>query len=125
MIIKTHYKTQFGKNEIRYKKRIFLVKKYYELKSCSLVQRAFRTNYKNESVPSHTTITNLISVFEKTGSVAFMSIKRKNPSEKRIVAQDQLNSMIQQFLIYRSEKRHQRLKFLQHSFSTFYTMICT
>ena len=47
------------------KKRIFLVKKYYELKSCSLVQRAFRTNYKNESVPSHTTITNLISVFEK------------------------------------------------------------
>jgi len=79
------------------KKRIFLVKKYYELKSCSLVQRAFRTNYKNESVPSHTTITNLISVFEKTGSVAFMSNKRKNPSEKRIVAQDQLNSMIQQF----------------------------
>ncbi len=50
-------------------KRVFLVKKFFDLKKISLVQRSFRSEYPNQGTPSHTTINNLISYFEKTGTV--------------------------------------------------------
>ena len=78
-------------------KRIFLVQKYYELKHFTLVQRAFRTKYKSSTAPNLNTIINLINAFEKTGSVAYVTINRKKSSDKRIVAQNQLKSMIDQF----------------------------
>ena len=78
-------------------KRIFLVQKYYEIKHFTLIQRAFRTKYKSSTAPNQNTIINLINDFEKIGSVAFVIINRKKSSEKRIVAQNQLKSMIDQF----------------------------
>ena len=78
-------------------KRIFLVQKYYELKQFTLVQRAFRTKYKSSTAPNQNTIINLINAFEKTGSVAYVTINRKKSNDKRIVAQNQLKSMIDEF----------------------------
>ena len=40
--------------------RVFLVKKVYELKEISLVQRAFRTEYPKEGTPSHSVIKNIM-----------------------------------------------------------------
>jgi hypothetical protein len=57
-------------------KRVYLVKKIYELKEISLVQRSFRSEYPNQGSPSHSTINNLISNFEKTGTVTPLPRKR-------------------------------------------------
>ena len=38
------------------KKRIFMTKKLIELKSVSLVQRAYRSEYKNKKCPTKATI---------------------------------------------------------------------
>ena len=77
--------------------RVFIVKKYYELKNPVLVQRAYRTKYKNKKAPSPIVISNIISVFEETGSVAFLSQKRKTISAKRIEAKNQLENVISEF----------------------------
>ena len=58
--------------------RVFLVKKIYELKVISLVQQAFRREYPKEDIPGHPAIKNIISNFEKYGSVAMF------PPEKKI-----------------------------------------
>ena len=50
-------------------KRIFLLKKYYELKSFSAVQSAFRVKFKVKVAPGHQIIKNIVQAFEKTGSV--------------------------------------------------------
>ena len=67
--IKTYiYYVLFLKMKYDVKKRIFLVKKFYQFWSISVLQRSFRTEYKNESAPSHSIIKNIISNFEKTDS---------------------------------------------------------
>ena len=71
-----------------------MVKKYYEFQSIALVQRAYRSKYKNELTPSNNTILNIVSVFEKTGSVAFMTHKNKDPRKKRKVAKNQVKNLI-------------------------------
>jgi hypothetical protein len=76
------------------KKRIFLLKKFYEFKSICLVQRAFRTEYKNETTPSSSVIKNIVSNFEKTGSVGYTRPKCKEPSKKREEAKNQLKVMV-------------------------------
>jgi len=75
-------------------KRVFLVKKFYELKDIVRVQRAFRTEYKNERAPSNSVIKNIISHFEKTGSVVYSAPKPKELSQKRVDARNQLKTMI-------------------------------
>ena len=67
----------FLKMKYDLKKRIFLMKKFYQFGSISVVQRAFRTEYKNESAPSHSIIKNIISNFEKTDSLGHPTPKRK------------------------------------------------
>jgi hypothetical protein len=64
-------------------KRAFLVKKYYELKSFGLVQRAWRTQFKNSKAPMRNTIQSLVSRFEQTGSVASRPPTRTMPNERK------------------------------------------
>lgn len=75
------------------KKRVFLMKNWYKFESISIVQRAFRTEYKNETAPSYTVIKNIISNFEKTGSVGYATPKRKEPNKKREETKNQLKTM--------------------------------
>lgn len=77
--------------------RVFLVKKYYELKSISLVQRAFRTKYIKSDAPNGSVIRNIVSNFEKTGSVGHVPPKPKEPSRKRETAKNQLKNMLSDF----------------------------
>ena len=63
--------------------RVFLVKKVYELKEISLVQRTFRTEYPKYGTPSYSVIKNILSNFEKYGSVEHVSPKHKNLGQKR------------------------------------------
>ena len=77
--------------------RVFLVSKYYEFKSMSKVINAWNTKYKNSDPPSHSTILNIVSNFEKTGSVAYVPPKRKIPSPKREAAKIELENMAAEF----------------------------
>jgi AraC-like DNA-binding protein len=74
--------------------RVFLVKKYYESKSITSVQRNFRTKYPKEDSPSHRTILNIVSNFEKYGSVAHVPPKRKDTDQKREEAKNQLEKLV-------------------------------
>ena len=62
--------------------RVFLVKKFYELKEIYLVQRSFRAEYPKQGTPSNTTINNLISNFEISGTVTPLYRKKKNTGQK-------------------------------------------
>ena len=77
--------------------RIFLAKKYYELKHISLVQKAWRTEFVKSRAPSVSIIKNIISNFEKTGSVAHVPQKRKEQSQKRQITKIQLEKMVSDF----------------------------
>jgi hypothetical protein len=74
-----------------------LVSKYYELKHISLVIKAWNTQFKNTTAPSHSTIKNIISNFEKTGSVACVAPKPKNPSPTREAAKIELEKLVSDF----------------------------
>lgn len=74
--------------------RVFLIKKYYELKSVTLVQRAWRAEYKSKDFPSRSSILSTISNFEKTGSVESLPPKRNGPSQKREEAKIELKAII-------------------------------
>ena len=78
-------------------KRIFLVKMFYKLGHLSSVQKAFRTHFNNHEVPSFPTIKNIISNFEKIGSVGLLPRKPKEPTQKRENAKKQLESMVSDF----------------------------
>ncbi len=67
------------------------------MKSLSLVQRAFRSQFKNCKAPSDTAIRNIISNFEKTGSVWSVPPKPKNSSTKREEAKNQIKNMVSEF----------------------------
>jgi ribosomal protein L17 len=70
------------------KKRIFIVKMYYKTESLKAVERACQAKYGRNSAPRISTIKNIISTFEKHGSV-------KTPaSQKREEVKNQLKTMI-------------------------------
>ena len=77
--------------------RVFLVKKVYELKEISLVQRAFRREYPKDGTPNYSVIKNILSNFEKYGSVAHVPPKHKNLGQKREMAKKQLENMVSDF----------------------------
>ena len=62
-------------------KRIFFTKKLYELKSVSLVQRAY--SHKNKKCPTKATILNLSRKFDRTGSLLDLPPQPKNERETR------------------------------------------
>ena len=68
------------------KKRIFFTKQLYELKSVTLVQRAYRSEYKNKKCPTKATILNLSRKFDRTGSLLDLPPQSKNERETRIEA---------------------------------------
>lgn len=59
-----------------------------------LVQRAFRAAFPKESTPSHQVIKNIVSNFEKYGTVAHVPPTKKNPLEKREMAKIQLKNLV-------------------------------
>ena len=67
-------------------KRIFSTKKLYELKSVTLVQRAYRSEYKKKKCPTKSTILNLSRKFDRTGSLLDLPPQPKNERETRIEA---------------------------------------
>jgi AraC-like DNA-binding protein len=77
--------------------RIFLVKKFYELKHISLIQRAWRSKFFNSKAPSASVIRNIVSNFEKTGSVACKAPIPKIPKQKRKDAKNELEKMVSEF----------------------------
>ena len=70
--------------------RIFLVKKFYELKHTTSIQRVRRTQFPKSTGPSRSVIQNIISNFKKIGLVDHVPPKQKNPSQKREAAKIQL-----------------------------------
>lgn len=87
--------------------RSFLLKKYHQLQNSTLVQRAWRTEFKNKKAPSCSTIERLAQRFENTGSVADSPPVQKKPSEKRQDAKKQLETLFSEFdnLSIRKAKR--------------------
>ena len=79
------------------KTRVFLVKMFYKLEIITLVQRTFRREYPKQDTPTFPTIKNIVSNFEKYGSVGHVAPKPKIPSEKREMAKNQLKSMVKDF----------------------------
>ena len=65
-------------------KRIFLKNKYNELKNITLVQRAYRKNYKCKQTPGSNTILNIVNNYNNTGSVDRKRVvNKKNRENKR------------------------------------------
>ena len=79
------------------KERLFLVKTYYKYENISAVQSAYRREFKTKQAPSHSVIKNIISRFEKTGSVTPTRTKAKETSKKRQEAKNQLETMVTEF----------------------------
>ena len=77
--------------------RVFLVKKFYELSKICLVQRAFRSQYPKESTPSHKAIKNIVSNFEKYGSVARVPPNKKILDQKREMAKNEVEKLVSDF----------------------------
>ena len=79
-----------------HEKRSFLVKKFYESQSTILVQRAWRTKYKNIKAPSGHMIESTISRFEKTGSVDNSTRSHPSRAQKREEAKISLKTLIEE-----------------------------
>jgi len=92
--LKTKTYVLFLKMKYDLKKRIFLIQKFYQFGSISVVQRIFWTEYKNESAPSYSVKKNIASTFEKTGSVSHPSPKRIKANSKREEAKTQLKALV-------------------------------
>ncbi len=78
-------------------KRIFLLKMFYKNERIIAIQRAFCAKFNTRSPPNHKVIKNIVSVFEKTGSVSPIPPKHKAPSQKREEAKIKLETMVTEF----------------------------
>jgi hypothetical protein len=74
--------------------KIFMYNKYLVLRSTTLVQRAWRTKYKSKTAPNRSTISSVVNLFKKTGSVVKLNRKTRNNSQKRKDAQTVLKKVI-------------------------------
>ena len=70
-------------------KRYFMTKKLIELKSPTLVQRAYRTKYNGSTCPARKTILDLARNFEKFGTLLDLPPKPKNQRASRVDALNQ------------------------------------
>ena len=77
--------------------RVFLVQKFYELRYLSLIQKAWSSKFWNSKAPSHSVIKNIISNFEKTGSVSEKSQNQKKTGPKREKAKNELKKLVEDF----------------------------
>jgi len=60
-----------------------LIHKNYSVKN---EIQSFRTEYPNDGTPSHSVIKNILSYFEKYGSIAHVPPKHENLGQKREMA---------------------------------------
>ena len=67
-------------------KRIFLNNEFTKKNNITLVQRAFRTKFKSQTVPHRKTILNIVNKYKKTGSVD----RKRVVGRKRHVRTDEL-----------------------------------
>lgn len=104
--------------------RVFLVKKYYESKSITSVQRNFRTKYPKEDSPSHRTILNIVSNLKNMGRSHMCLLNEKIQIKNERRPKISSKNWYQKFLICPSGKQHARSKFHQHLCTTFFTMTC-
>lgn len=74
-------------------KRIFLTKKLVELKSVSLVQRAYRSQFKNRPCPTAQAITKLSRKFNTTGTILDLPAKPKKERDIRVHARNTLKAL--------------------------------
>jgi len=75
-------------------KRVIFVKTYYKLECYTAVQRAYRAEYRCKVAPSTKIIQNIIAVFEKTGAVAKIPAKTKEPSQKLLDTTNELKTIL-------------------------------
>ena len=68
------------KIEIRFTKTHTLLMRFYEFGSIVRVQRAYWAKFNEKNAQNHSKIKNIVSVFEKTGSVRPTPPKRKSPN---------------------------------------------
>ena len=94
------------------KKRIFLLKFFYEFKRMASVQSALRVEYKTKIAPDRKIIINIVFVLEMTGTVARLAPKR---SLKREDAKNQLESMATDFSTFSIRKEPSANASISHS----------
>jgi hypothetical protein len=75
-------------------KRVFMVEKYLETKSIGLVQKSWRTKFKNEPPPDYHTIRATVQRFTSTGSVASLPPTWTKPNERREAAREHLKTLV-------------------------------
>ena len=63
----------------------------------SLVQRVWRTEFKNEKAPDAKVIKNIINSFLKTSSVIEIPHILRDPTQKRKEAKNKLETMVSDF----------------------------
>ena len=76
------------------KKTHFLLKMYYKTESNKAVQRAYQAEYKCKTAPSNRVIINMVSKFEKHGSVIGTTNNSRPTCQKREEVKNQLETMI-------------------------------
>jgi hypothetical protein len=65
-------------------KRIFIVQKYFETGSCTLVQRQWRLKFKEKYAPSYSIITSMVLAFKKNGC-----LNKEHKIERRVTKKRQ------------------------------------
>lgn len=75
-------------------KRAFLVKKFYQTQSYTLVQRAWRSKYQEKDAPHHNTIRKIVAKFESEGLVLDMHPGRSVDTVEREEVKNDLNALI-------------------------------
>ncbi len=75
-------------------KRVFLLKTYYKTASIKAVQRAYQAEYKCKTAPNEKVIKNIVSTFEKHGSIIGTTQNGRPTSKKREYVKNQLQTMI-------------------------------
>lgn len=80
---------------MRYNKveRAFLVKKYHETKSCTRVQRAWRSHFRTKSAPDYNAIMLAVSKFESLGFVDSLPPVHTTNNQEREKAKNQLQDL--------------------------------
>ena len=71
-------------------KRLFMVKKYHELKNWTLVRRAWHSNFKNLPAPTINTMKRTVKRLNDTGSVASLPPLRAGPRQLKQDAKNKL-----------------------------------
>ena len=69
-----------------------MVKKFYEFKNITLVQRAYKAEYKEKISPGNKVIENIVSNFEKNGSVTSSYPKTRNQTESEKMPKNRLKA---------------------------------